>query len=67
MSSHRSTVEALRAMLEASKKAEAGLREGAKSVLQGIEQRQREFEDNKKRIEDDIKRGSKLSKGRMPF
>lgn len=67
MSGNNSTVEALRAMLEASEEANAGLRESAMKVIRGLEQRHREFESKKKQIEDDIRRGSRLSKGRIPF
>ena len=67
MSAHISAAEALLSMLEASKKVSIGMRDGATKVLRGLEQRQREFEEKKKRIEDDIKRGSRVTKHRLPL
>ncbi len=63
----RSTLDGLEEMLWASKKAEAGLVDAARKVVRGFEEKQREFHQNKQRIEDDIKRGARLSKGRIPF
>jgi len=54
-------------LLAASKQVEAGLLDAAKKMLRGFEQRQREFQQNKERIEDDIKRGARLSSGRIPI
>jgi sialic acid synthase SpsE len=67
MTNTPSTTELLKSMFRASKELEAGLREGGQAVVRGFEQRQREFDARKRQVEDDIKRGSKLSKGRIPF
>lgn len=67
MTNTPSTTELLKSMFRASKELEAGLREAGQAVVRGFEQRQREFDARKRQVEDDIKRGSKLSKGRIPF
>lgn len=67
MSDPMSTTALLSKMFRASKELEDGLREGGQSFMRGFEQRQREFDAKKRQIEDDIKRGAKLSKGRIPF
>lgn len=67
MSNKPSITELLESMLRVSKELEGGLREGGEAVVRGFEQRQREFDAKKRQLEDDIKRGSKLSKGRIPF
>ncbi len=67
MTDMKSTAELLRSMFQASKELENGLREGGEAVVRGFEQRQREFDAKKRQLENDIKRGSKLSKGRIPF
>lgn len=60
-------MELIRTMLLAADKAQKGLESGAASVLRGFEQRQKEFEVKKREIENDIKRGSRLSKGSIPY
>ena len=60
-------LELIRVMQLAAEKAHQGLKSGAATVLHGFEQRQKEYEMKKKDIENDIKRGSRLSKGNIPF
>lgn len=60
-------LELIRLMQLAAEKAHKGLKSGAITVLRGFEQRQKEYEVKKKDIENDIKRGSRLSKGHIPF
>lgn len=60
-------IEMIRTMLVAADKAQKGLEVGAATVLRGFEQRQKEFEIKKREIENDIKRGSRLSKGSIPY
>lgn len=57
----------LKAMLSASGKAEKEMVKGAETVLRGIEQRRAEYEIKRKAVQDDIKRGSRRSNGRIPF
>lgn len=60
-------MEIIRAMQLAAEKVQKGLESGAASVLRGFEARQKEFEAKKRETENDIKRGSRLSKGNIPF
>lgn len=60
-------LELIRVMQLAAEKAHKSLRAGAATVLHGFEQRQKEFEIKQQDIENDIKRGSRLSKGKIPF
>jgi hypothetical protein len=58
--------EIIRTMIQAADKAQKGIEGGAAMVLRGLEQHQKDFEVKKRDIENDIKRGSRLSKGSIP-
>ncbi|EQM95175.1 hypothetical protein [Oxalobacter paraformigenes] len=57
----------IRAMLEASSKTEEEIRSSATLIIRGMEQKQAEFKKKQKEIENDIRRGSNLSRGKIPL
>ncbi len=59
-------IDALREVLKGSQQARDKIGRGATMILQGLIEQREKFEIDKKRIEDDIKRGSKLSSGKLP-
>lgn len=59
-------LDAFRQFLKGTQKARAEMGEGAEKILDALKVKQVDFDKNKTRIEDDIKRGARLSKGKIP-
>ncbi|MFT3815264.1 MAG: hypothetical protein QM740_18110 [Acidovorax sp.] len=59
-------IDALREVLKIAEKARDQMGAGAIMILQGLIEQREKFEHDKKRIEDDIKRGARLSRGGLP-
>lgn len=59
-------LDAFRQILEGTQKARAEMGEGAEKILDALLRRQVDLEKTKTRINDDIKRGSRLSRGKIP-
>lgn len=59
-------LEALRQLLNGTQKARDEMGEGATMILSAILDKHEKVEKDKERIKNDIKRGSRLSKGRIP-
>lgn len=57
----------MKTLASSSVKMEEAMRSSANLIVKGMERRQAEFEIKKQKIRNDIKRGSNLSKGRIPF
>ena len=59
-------IDALREMLKVAEKARNHMGAGATMILKGLIEQREKFDQDKKRIEDDIKRGARLSRGQLP-
>lgn len=59
-------LDAMREALKVAQKARDQMGAGATMILQGLIEQREKFELDKKRIEDDIKRGARLSRGQLP-
>lgn len=59
-------LDALREVLKTTEKAREKMGIGASMILKGLIEQREKFETDKKRIEDDIKRGARLSDGEIP-
>lgn len=59
-------LDAFRHILKGTQKARAEMGEGADKILEALKSKQVDFDKNKARIEDDIKRGARLSRGKIP-
>lgn len=59
-------LDALREVLKTAEKAREQMGAGASMILQSLIEQREKFDIDKKRIEDDIKRGARLSKGQIP-
>lgn len=59
-------LDALREVLKTTEKARDKMGSGASMILQGLIEQRVKFDIEKKRIEDDIKRGARLSRGQLP-
>lgn len=58
--------DAFRQFLKGTQKARADMGEGAEKILDALKVKQVDFEKSKERINNDIKRGARLSRGRLP-
>lgn len=58
--------DAFRQFLKGTQKARADMGEGAEKILDALKAKQVDFEKSKERINNDIKRGARLSRGRLP-
>lgn len=59
-------LEALRNMQKDTKEAKEQISDGVNEILQAMMDRQKQFEHDKERIKNDIKRGARLSRGKIP-
>ncbi len=59
-------LDALREVLKTTENARDKMGIGASMILKGLIEQREKFEIDKKRIEDDIKRGARLSNGEIP-
>ncbi len=59
-------LDALREVLKTTEKARDKMGAGASMILRGLIEQREKFDTDKKRIEDDIKRGARTSRGQLP-
>lgn len=59
-------IDAFRQILKGTQKARAEMGEGAEKILEALKSQQVDFDKTKARIENDIKRGARLSRGKIP-
>lgn len=59
-------LEALRKMLKDTQESKEHKSEGVSDILRAMIERQKQFDLDKEKIKDDIKRGSRLSRGKIP-
>ncbi len=59
-------LDAFRQFLKGTQKARADMGEGAEKILDALKSKQVDFNKNKARVDNDIKRGARLSRGKLP-
>lgn len=59
-------IDALREVLKVTERARNQMGSGATMILHSLIEQREKFDRDKKRIEDDIKRGARLSRGKLP-